>query len=142
MSITPAPANHPFGGGGRPDSVSIMEGHRSSMDGNMIKSSCRRKQSFPTKTTKEEAMDRSDSPCQDVETDDYLPDFTGNNPWCNIQMCKNNKVSKIDKTFEHFYIHGLSKLNHQVFSVNSNFIKNCLINNLRIFFLINYSRSK
>lgn len=92
MSITPAPANHPIGRPAADQVIGLSDVSRSSMDAGLTKSSCRRKQSFPTKAAKEEQMDRSDSPCQDVEGEDYLPDFTGNSPWCNIQMCKNSKV--------------------------------------------------
>lgn len=88
MSITPAPANHPMS---RPEMLGLNDAGRCGVDANLTKSSCRRKQSFPTKAAKEEPVDRSDSPCQDVEGEDYLPDFTGNSPWCNIQMCKNSK---------------------------------------------------
>ncbi|KAK9729424.1 GATA zinc finger [Popillia japonica] len=91
MSITPAPANHPIGRPAADQVIGLSDVSRSSMDAGLTKSSCRRKQSFPTKAAKEEQMDRSDSPCQDVEGEDYLPDFTGNSPWCNIQMCKNSK---------------------------------------------------
>ncbi|GJQ82222.1 GATAd [Trypoxylus dichotomus] len=92
MSITPAPANHPVGRPGD-QTMSLTDVSRSGMDANLTKSSCRRKQSFPTKAAKEEPIDRSDSPCQEVEGEDYLPDFTGNSPWCNIQMCKNSKTN-------------------------------------------------
>ncbi|XP_022900329.1 transcription factor GATA-5 isoform X2 [Onthophagus taurus] len=97
MSITPAPLSITPSSPKKPlhnkNSSNDME---TSLEGSIInyKSTAggRRKQSFPTKTTtKEEPVDRDDSPCMEVESEEYMPDFTGNSPWCNIQMCKNNK---------------------------------------------------
>lgn len=59
------------------------------------KSGGRRKQSYPSKAALQEegmTMDQTAvvSPCPDggdVEMD-YLPDFTGNNPWCNLSLVK------------------------------------------------------
>ncbi|KAK4874934.1 hypothetical protein RN001_014294 [Aquatica leii] len=84
MSITPAPSNI---------STSYSE-HRSHFPRDMtmsevaISKSGRRKQSFPTKASLDETTTRDVSPCRDTEEMDYLPDFTGNNPWCNLQIVK------------------------------------------------------
>ncbi|KAJ8916129.1 hypothetical protein NQ315_004496 [Exocentrus adspersus] len=48
---------------------------------NLEKSSARRKQSFPTKAS----VQTEASPMeQERDEEDYIPDFTGNNPWCNL----------------------------------------------------------
>ena len=47
----------------------------------------RRKQSFPAKA------DATVAPF--VRSEGYLPDFTGNNPWCNISAVKTGRVSLI-----------------------------------------------
>lgn len=90
MSITPAPPN-------RPSSLytdGMME---------LSKTPGRRKQSFPTKTQPVEdrggknqqhqhqhQQQGETSPVRgDGEADnDYVPDFTGNSPWCNLQIVK------------------------------------------------------
>ncbi|KAF5271226.1 hypothetical protein FQA39_LY08233 [Lamprigera yunnana] len=84
MSITPAPSNV---------SSSFTE-HRSNYARDMqmsdvaISKSGRRKQSFPTKAALEDTTTRDVSPCRDADEMEYLPDFTGNNPWCNLQIVK------------------------------------------------------
>lgn len=93
MSITPAPAVNsspkpPY----EEDRVSLtsIEEQRDA-GGNYLKtSSARRKQSFPTKATKEPKEDNNDGDAYrylDCESG-YLPDFTGNSPWCNLQLVK------------------------------------------------------
>lgn len=55
------------------------------------KSSARRKQSYPTKATTVVDMKHHDvmmnEPKDDTETD-YMPDFTGGSPWCNLGIVK------------------------------------------------------
>lgn len=84
MSITPAPPSRP------------PPGYTESMMGSgceILKTPGRRKQSFPTKTPPVEDTGKHDSAIPevvgDLETDhEYVPDFTGNSPWCNLQIVK------------------------------------------------------
>ncbi|KAF2903400.1 hypothetical protein ILUMI_02778 [Ignelater luminosus] len=86
MSITPAPSNVPPLHGDFRSSIA-KDTHMAEIG--LSKSSGRRKQNFPTKATVEEPSGRDVSPCRDTDVEmDYLPDFTGNNPWCNLQIVK------------------------------------------------------
>ncbi|CAG9864031.1 unnamed protein product [Phyllotreta striolata] len=52
----------------------------------------RRKQSYPSK-----AAVAGDAPCpmeQDNDEDEYMPDFTGNNPWCNLVKSRSGAAAK------------------------------------------------
>ncbi|XP_063903899.1 uncharacterized protein LOC135123301 isoform X2 [Zophobas morio] len=79
MSITPAP---PFVHLDKrvhsPNEPLNMETHPKPSTG-------RRKQSYPTKASVEDS-----SPGRD-DGEDYIPDFTGNSPWCNLQIVKGGK---------------------------------------------------
>ncbi|EFA09251.2 GATAd [Tribolium castaneum] len=79
MSITPAP---PFVLDGRVSSPS----EPLNMETNPKPSTGRRKQSYPTKASIEDSR----SPARD-DGEDYIPDFTGNSPWCNLQIVKGGK---------------------------------------------------
>ncbi|XP_019881580.1 uncharacterized protein LOC109609350 isoform X3 [Aethina tumida] len=50
-----------------------------------MKSSARRKQSFPTKAAVEIEQTKMETDSKD-EPEEYLPDFTGGNAWCSLQM--------------------------------------------------------
>ncbi|XP_018566390.1 uncharacterized protein LOC108907268 isoform X2 [Anoplophora glabripennis] len=76
MSITPAPP-HVL-------NYTLFQDQQRAMQAqgvNMEKSSARRKQSFPTKASVQVEATPME---QEKEEEDYIPDFTGNNPWCNI----------------------------------------------------------
>ncbi|KAJ8926505.1 hypothetical protein NQ314_021107 [Rhamnusium bicolor] len=76
MSITPAPP-HVL-------NYTLFQDQQRSMQAsalNMEKSSARRKQSFPTKASVQVEGSPMD---QDKDEEDYIPDFTGNSPWCNL----------------------------------------------------------
>lgn len=105
MSITPAPPNMPtpytdhranFAKEMAMVSLPLISTHFLIDNNDMFKAeigltktSGRRKQNYPSKAKVEEASTRDMSPCGDGEVDmDYLPDFTGNNPWCNLQIVK------------------------------------------------------
>ncbi|XP_044272300.1 uncharacterized protein LOC123016149 isoform X1 [Tribolium madens] len=79
MSITPAP---PFVLDNRVNSPS----EPLNMETNSKPSTGRRKQSYPTKASIEDSR----SPARD-DGEDYIPDFTGNSPWCNLQIVKGGK---------------------------------------------------
>lgn len=85
MSITPAPPNRP------------PPGYTESMMGQgceVLKTPGRRKQSFPTKTPLAEDVTKHEGSMGEMEGDqEYVPDFTGNSPWCNLQIVK-AKVSE------------------------------------------------
>jgi hypothetical protein len=53
----------------------------------------RRKQSCPSKADASAIRRSPVSPYVHGET--YLPDFTGNNPWCNISAVKTGRVSHV-----------------------------------------------
>lgn len=91
MSITPAPS-------GKPPPPGYAEARREVECPN-AKTAGRRKQSFPTKATVEDTGGRDvASPTNDMETEaDYLPDFTGNNPWCNLQIVKTKVTSRFSE---------------------------------------------
>ncbi|KAK5640719.1 hypothetical protein RI129_009266 [Pyrocoelia pectoralis] len=84
MSITPAPSNVP----------ASFDEHRNNFGRDLtvhdasLNKPGRRKQTFPTKATLDEPTGRDISPCQDSEEMEYMPDFTGNNPWFNLQIVK------------------------------------------------------
>ncbi|CAH0564092.1 unnamed protein product [Brassicogethes aeneus] len=54
------------------------------------KTSARRKQSFPSKAAVETENQRMETDAKD-DGDEYIPDFTGSNPWCNVQVVKGGK---------------------------------------------------
>lgn len=83
MSITPAPSNIP----------ATFDDHRNNFGRDLTLDATgnklgRRKQTFPTKATLDEPTGREVSPCPDSEEVEYMPDFTGNNPWFNLQIVK------------------------------------------------------
>ncbi|XP_067005116.2 uncharacterized protein [Anabrus simplex] len=51
----------------------------------------RRKQSYPSKA--DASSERSSPIAQFVPGEAYLPDFTGNNPWCNISAVKSGRLA-------------------------------------------------
>lgn len=77
MSITPAPP-HVLNYTLFQDQQRSIQAQQTA---NMEKSSARRKQSFPTKASVQAEAIPMD---QEKEEEDYIPDFTGNNPWCNL----------------------------------------------------------
>jgi hypothetical protein len=80
MSITPAPPFvHLDGRVNSPNEPLNMETNPKPASG-------RRKQSYPTKASIEDSR----SPARD-DGEDYIPDFTGNSPWCNLQIVKGGK---------------------------------------------------
>lgn len=84
MSITPAPPNR------TPQSCYADSGMLG-QSCEVLKTPGRRKQSFPTKTPPVEDVKLHDgtSPVGEMEGDqEYVPDFTGNSPWCNLQIVK------------------------------------------------------
>lgn len=83
MSITPAPPTRP------PPTYAESVAEVSKTPG-------RRKQSFPTKAPPADDVVKHEgaSPVREMEGDqEYVPDFTGNSPWCNLQIVK-TKVCK------------------------------------------------
>lgn len=74
MSITPAP---PF------VHLDSQSNEPINMEINSKSSSGRRKQSYPTKAS----IENSQSPARE-DGEEYIPDFTGNSPWCNLQIVK------------------------------------------------------
>lgn len=60
----------------------------------MERSSARRKQSYPTKANVQIDLsinkDKESDKAKDREEDEYIPDFTGNSPWCNLVKGKVN----------------------------------------------------
>lgn len=94
MSITPAPLPHSSPKMHDEDRVS-MTNIDEQRDGTSSKSSsARRKQSFPTKATSDEPPEGDNYKFLETEGG-YIPDFTGNSPWCNLQLVKSNKVRDI-----------------------------------------------
>ncbi|RZC27658.1 GATA domain containing protein [Asbolus verrucosus] len=80
MSITPAPPFvHLDGRVNSPNEPVKIEVNSKPPSG-------RRKQSYPTKASIEDFR----SPGRD-ESEEYIPDFTGNSPWCNLQIVKGGK---------------------------------------------------
>lgn len=76
-SIQPQQAHHSGGG------IVSVSGNQSS---HQVCGTDRRKQSFPTRTA---------ATSEDWGSVQYLPDFTGNNPWCNLSSVKSGRVSMI-----------------------------------------------
>lgn len=97
MSITPAPPKRPklTEEDGRDR---VIFNNYDPQDGTSGKSSsARRKQSFPTKATTEEQHSQSEIDSFKYGNEGecgFLPDFTGQNPWCNLQIVKGSKNSQ------------------------------------------------
>lgn len=91
MSITPSPSLSPSQYisatiDGRGNMTVMKDGHSEQS----LKTSGRRKQSFPTKANVEESKFVPSPPVE--EHDEYM-DFSGANSWCNLSIVKGGKVS-------------------------------------------------
>ncbi|CAH1101194.1 unnamed protein product [Psylliodes chrysocephalus] len=85
MTITPTPP-HVL-------NYSLFDETQKSVESlNAEKNSGRRKQNFPSKAT----VQTEPSPMEQDggEEDEYIPDFTGNNPWCNLVKSRSGAAAK------------------------------------------------